>query len=847
MLASATPVENISGSLNSERLFRITVASGATGLLGMTGGAVEMAISSRRVQRRQRRTRTMRAREFSDEPGQTCSVVNPQAGEWYILLIAAPGEHAGVTPHGDGHAALRGNAVESYLGFHCMRVKRMRLSTPRSGLRPARAVLAIAAMALLASCSDSPSGPPRSLPVDLQIAAQIGEGDPGRSVAIEAFYRRNSGEEFPLDIEPASIDAATGSIAAGTVIVDVLACVNDPQREPYSGTQTAGCRVYLVATLRAPNGTTVSETERVVPIARGARSAAVESFELPSGALVASARRVEMAATESGQLPAPVTVGITSSTALAGGALSASIQYVSGTGWLTATIPAGGNAVLIAPATATLAPGVYHATVRVTSSRMFEPVEIAVRYEVPHPPQTVTITGAGNGTGLVLATPSGASCTTTAGQLSGICAVPSPHGSVVELTPSAAVGSAFTGWAGACGGSGSCILTMSEARAVTATFTILKRELTIDAAGAGSGTITSSPAGISRTATAGVESGTCVGPFDHPTQVTLTAAANSATSTFSGWSGACTGPGACVVTMSEARAVTATFALIRRSLTLTMTGEGTGTVTSSPAGIECALAGQASKICTGTFDHGTVVSLTASPGAGMTFTGWAGACTGTGPCTVTMDAARAVTARIVPPTFPLTLLRAGNGVGYVEFINPERPSCSTSTNLCVLAINAGTVVLFRASLSNALGHVALSGCDRGDGTYYGQVGECQITVNGPDTVTVTFHTPSTKVVVNGSGTGVGIVHIGGAANVSCTITAGEGGCEWEMFGMLQSDLEVRATAKPGSVFGGLIGCPGIPAGVVSLHPSCTVRAWQHATVTAIFNLAPPPPTPSPQP
>ena len=36
------------------------------------------------------------------------------------------------------------------------------------------------------------------------------------------------------------------------------------------------------------------------------------------------------------------------------------------------------------------------------------------------------------------------------------------------------------------------------------------------------------------------------------------------------------------------------------------------------------------------------VTLTASPGASSTFAGWSGACSGTGPCTVTMDAARTV-------------------------------------------------------------------------------------------------------------------------------------------------------------------------------------------------------------
>ena len=42
--------------------------------------------------------------------------------------------------------------------------------------------------------------------------------------------------------------------------------------------------------------------------------------------------------------------------------------------------------------------------------------------------------------------------------------------------------------------------------------------------------------------------------------VTLIASADSG-STFTGWSGACSGQGACVVAMTEIRNVTATFAL----------------------------------------------------------------------------------------------------------------------------------------------------------------------------------------------------------------------------------------------------------------------------------------------
>ena len=86
--------------------------------------------------------------------------------------------------------------------------------------------------------------------------------------------------------------------------------------------------------------------------------------------------------------------------------------------------------------------------------------------------------------------------------------------------------------------------------------------------------------------------------------------------------------------------------LAQYTLTVTKAGTGTGTVTSSPAGISCG------SDCSEVFNHGTSVTLTATAAAGSTFTGWSGAgCSGTGACSVTMDAAKSVVATFaeVPP------------------------------------------------------------------------------------------------------------------------------------------------------------------------------------------------------
>jgi hypothetical protein len=68
------------------------------------------------------------------------------------------------------------------------------------------------------------------------------------------------------------------------------------------------------------------------------------------------------------------------------------------------------------------------------------------------------------------------------------------------------------------------------------------------------------------------------------------------------------------------------------ALTVTKTGGGTGTVTSSPGGISCGVD------CSESDAQGTTVTLSAAPASGPRFGGWSGACSGSAACTITMDA-----------------------------------------------------------------------------------------------------------------------------------------------------------------------------------------------------------------
>ncbi len=82
-------------------------------------------------------------------------------------------------------------------------------------------------------------------------------------------------------------------------------------------------------------------------------------------------------------------------------------------------------------------------------------------------------------------------------------------------------------------------------------------------------------------------------------------------------------------------------------LTVSKAGTGGGSVSSSPSGISCGTS------CSHSYNAGTAVKLTASPASGSTFSGWSGGgCSGTGACTVTMNANQSVTATFKKKSSP---------------------------------------------------------------------------------------------------------------------------------------------------------------------------------------------------
>jgi len=326
------------------------------------------------------------------------------------------------------------------------------------------------------------------------------------------------------------------------------------------------------------------------------------------------------------------------------------------------------------------------------------------------PVLSVTLSGSGSGT--VSSVPSGIGCEKT-------CSAAFKSGTAVTLTATPATGSTFAGWSGACTGTVSCHVTITSNTSVMATFskTVMSDTLTVTLSGTGSGTVTSNPGGINcgRTCSAGFASGTAV---------TLTATPATG-STFAGWSGACSGATSCHVTITSNTLVMATFSktVTSDTLTVVLAGTGTGTVSSSPSGIDCGA------MCSATFTTGTVVTLTATPTTGITFAGWSGACSGTGSCVLTLNANSSVTATFNKPTSAtLTVTVTGTGAGTITS-TPAGIDCGAS---CSVTFSPGTQVVLTATPSDNSYLVDWGSPCSGDGT-------CTLTLNSDESISATIN------------------------------------------------------------------------------------------------------------
>jgi hypothetical protein len=173
--------------------------------------------------------------------------------------------------------------------------------------------------------------------------------------------------------------------------------------------------------------------------------------------------------------------------------------------------------------------------------------------------------------------------------------------------------------------------------------------------------------------------------------------------------------------MDAAKSATATFTQITYTLAVSV-GQG-GTVTSSPAGIDCGAT------CSASFDAGTAVTLTATPMSGWVFQGWGGACSGTGTCSLTMNADQSVSASFSAAIYTLSVSVAGGPGGRVA----NSSSAIDCGSTCSANFTAGTQVTLIAIPDSAWGLAGWGGACSG-------IGGCTVTMNADASVSATFAT-----------------------------------------------------------------------------------------------------------
>jgi Divergent InlB B-repeat domain len=192
-------------------------------------------------------------------------------------------------------------------------------------------------------------------------------------------------------------------------------------------------------------------------------------------------------------------------------------------------------------------------------------------------------------------------------------------------------------------------------------------------------------------------------------------------------SGAGTGPVSVTTAAGTATsAISFTVTVPTVPLTVVTAGNGQGSVTSTsdrpPVGTS--------------YQVGTVVTLTAAPATGSNFTSWTGCDSVSGAtCTVTMNAARSVTATFTLQTFPLRVTKSNLLLGNGTVTSTSSPGSANQINCgsnCTVQFNYGTVVTLTASPALLSSFNGWTGCDSVSGNV------CTVTIQSARSVNAAF-------------------------------------------------------------------------------------------------------------
>jgi hypothetical protein len=343
------------------------------------------------------------------------------------------------------------------------------------------------------------------------------------------------------------------------------------------------------------------------------------------------------------------------------------------------------------------------------------------------------------------------------------------EGSQVTLTATPVTGGKFLSWTGDCstGTTDSVTLTMDAAKTCSATFegaATNQSNLVVTVTGAGK--VARIPAGST------CATGTDCTSYPTGDEVALSARADAGAE-FDSWGGDCAGQtGSLILTkMDTNKNCTATFKTgsTTQKLTVSLSGAGKGTVKSDVTGIDCGTD------CTEDYPKGNPVSLTATPDASSSFTGWTGDCaSATGnTAAVTMDADKNCTATFAATPTPtkaeLKVTASGNGT---VSKSPAGEACAIPSTSCSAYTTGTSVTLTANSLATDTTFTGWSGDCSSAGTANPAVMTMDVAKNCGATFTTSSTPPpvgSYQLTVTTSGSGTVISDSGGInCGTACT-------------------------------------------------------------------------------
>lgn len=324
------------------------------------------------------------------------------------------------------------------------------------------------------------------------------------------------------------------------------------------------------------------------------------------------------------------------------------------------------------------------------------------------------------------------------------------------------------------------------------------RRVTVTRFGFGEGSVASMPLGIAC-------GNTCEHVFEVGATVVLTATP-SAGSVFAGWTGsACAGTDPCELGGDADVEVGATFELERYSLTVSLGGDGSGEVTSSPAGISC------EPTCAHSYENGTTLTLTASPAAGSSFGGWSGDCAGLDlTCEVTVTKDTVLGAAFDESLVSLSVSVGGTGAGSVV----SDVGAIDCPGVCSDSYVVGSTVVLTATPDGS------STFDGWVGGGCSATGSCAVVLSAAAAVVATFTriTHPVSVGITGSGSGsIAASPAGISCPDSCVAVYDQG-----------TVLHLAATPDEHSVFDAWSGACSGP------DPDCSITVDGAKTATAAF-------------